>query len=99
MPKLDVKHISIAFFCAIATKLLIQNDISGFQAASLLIATLFVAFHEYKASIQQINKQQKEIDEIKKEMDGLRKVQTDVITNISSIKLAQNIKSQRTNSF
>lgn len=97
--KFDFKAISMLVFCAFAIKLLILQDISAFQAASLLISAAFVAFYEYKASISQLKEHKATVDELKKEIEGLKSVQKDIITNLSSVKTSINMKSQNTRTY
>jgi hypothetical protein len=93
------KALSQATFCAFAIKLLIIQDISAFQALSLLIAASFVAFYEYKASISQLKETKSQLDALKVEFEGLRSVQKDIITNLSTVKTAMNMKSQSTRNY
>lgn len=97
--KFDFKLISMAGFCAFAIKLLILPDISAFQALSLLISAVFVAFYEYKASLVQLAGQQKQIDALTEELVGIKRIQVDIITNISTVKTAINMKSQNTRNY
>lgn len=97
--KLEFKSISMLAFCAFAVKFLIQQDISAFQATSLLICAAFVAFYEYKATVDQLKEQNQKIELLRKELAEAVAIQKDVITNISSIKMIQNIKTQGTRGF
>jgi len=97
--KFDFKAISMLAFCAFAIKLLILQDISASQVAALLISAAFVAFYEYKASISQLKEQKEQFDALKLEFEGLKSVQKDIITNLSSVKTSINMKSQNTRSF
>lgn len=92
--KLDTKHLAVVVFCAFAIKLLIVPEISVWQAACLLISGIFLAFNEYKASVQQIKDQQQKLDLLQVEVNKLSKIQQDIISSVSSVKIAQNMKSQ-----
>lgn len=97
--KLDFKSISMATFCAFAIKCLILQDITIVNALCLAITALFVGFYEYKSSHSQLKEQQNQIDALKAELAVLRSTQSDIITNLSSVKTSINMKSSGNRSF
>ena len=93
--KLSLKHVALVIFCAFAVKLLIIPEVGAFQALSLLTAGLFVAFAEYKPTSDQLKETQSQLKELQKDLADMRKIQQDIITNVSSVKVAQNMRSSQ----